>query len=91
MHCQGCWEKYRSEGKSDITLDRELMITVVCGSPTETLTEAAKARCRRASKGLVWEDDKLYVTTGLKRQIPPIGDRDQLVKRVAAELGYPGG
>lgn len=53
--------------------------------------EGGSNRIRRAAAWFEWDGEGLYTTTGERRRVPPLKDRQSLVTTTAASLGYPGG
>lgn len=73
---------------TDITLDRDVMCFV---AGTGVVTDATPHRVARASAWLAWEDGQLWCTTPGRRRIPPMAERQDIVREAAHAHGYPGG
>ena len=91
--CDSCWNDRRDKGQKDVTTDRALMYRVSVGVCHPEWPPAVSMRCDAAARFLRWDGEKLWIQgePGTEREIVPPGDRKELVKTTAQQLGYPGG
>lgn len=68
-----------------------MMHRVATGQLPPGLVDPELARVERAASWLEWDRGELWAIAGLRRLVPPIGIREQLVYDVAQSLGFPGG
>jgi hypothetical protein len=66
----------------DITLHEEVMDVVMGLGPPAGTAESAN-RVKRVAKWFKWEEEKLWLTGDLDREVPPIGARANLIAAAA--------
>jgi hypothetical protein len=50
-----------------------------------------RERCKRIGQWFEWDPPRLYLKGELRREVPPICQRAELVTKCAVALAYPGG
>lgn len=90
FHCPSCVAEFKQHGVEDITLDANVMTTLVQGIPPPVNPDE-EARCQRVASWFTWDGSSLRLKDEQERIVVPICLRAQLVAQAAADLGYPGG
>ncbi len=84
-HCPPCLARFRGEGKRCVTLDTNVMHTVLTGRAPQGVSAAEQARCARCAMWLAWDgsgERLLALGEWGSKTIPPICQRDSLVAEV---------
>jgi hypothetical protein len=92
-HCEECWEFFRAGGVRECVLDTALMHQVVVGVEMAGVSDITKQRCVAAAVHFRWDGGRLFLRgqDGEEREVVPWRKRKQLVRDMAAQLGFPGG
>ena len=91
--CPSCRERSIALGEKDIVLDEHLMQTVVTREAPAVWPLLEVERCVRAARWLKWSRGALWVCDDVygERRIPPLWEREALVRYTAMQLGFPHG
>lgn len=74
-------------------LDRSLMFRVVIGVNEPSVNTGIATRCDNAAHFLRWDGERLWIrgVDGGEREFAPFCERRSLIRKLAVELGFPGG
>ena len=90
FHCPSCQEELQRAGVTDITLDHNVMHTVVRGS-APAVNPDELSRCERVARWFFWDGSNLRLRDPAERMVVPLCRRAAMVSEAARDLGFPGG
>ncbi len=90
FHCPNCQEELQRAGVTDITLDHNVMYTVVRGG-APAVNPDELARCERVARWFFWDGSNLRLRDSAERLVVPLCRRAAMVSETARDLGFPGG
>jgi Integrase zinc binding domain len=69
------------------------MHQVVIGVPQHDISSQNQERCEAAAEHLRWDGENLFIKgkDGMERRVVPWCDRRKLVRKLASQMGFPGG
>ncbi len=92
FHCPDCLREFEAAGVDDITLDQQVMHTVVHSLPPAHTNPNEHRRCEKVVRWFRWDGALLWLLGAeVDRRVVTICARAAIVAKAVQELGFPGG